>query len=772
MTGRRHSVASLTVTAVFSLLATCCAASTFWPTYQSTSFIIMVVATVIIGTAIGVVGAVFRLSAAIVALMAVAAYLLCGVALAVPDKAIVGVFPSVDGVLDLITGAALGWKQLVTISAPVGSYQALLVPVFFVVLLVSVVSVTVALRARRGEWALLVTIGLFGLGIALGPETVQAPALPALALVIVMLGWLVAFRIRRRGEASAALRRQSGAPIARSERRFTRLRSLVSAGIVLLVAVVAGTAAAAFVPAAGNRDVVRSALVQPFDPSVHASPLSGFRSYLEPPSSHEAMLTVSGLDGERRIRIATLDTYDGVVYSVGSGQGSSASGTFTRVPGRLDAAGLDGKNVSLDVTVDGYRGVWLPGVGALRAVEFTGSRAGQLRNAVYNNAVTGTTAVSAGLRAGDRYRLDATVGDTRTIAQLADASPGDAVMPKLDVVPDGIDQAIHDAAGSQRQSGKQLAAALKMLVDDGYISHGIGASEPISHSGHGAGRITQLLSDVPMVGDQEQYAVAAALMARRIGFPARVVVGFVVPKDAAAGGTVTVTGADISAWIQVQTKHDGWVTVDPNPPVRPIPQKQPQDPKKISRPQTNIQPPATKIQPDAAPPQQSRVVHTPNDATNPLLAMLLAIGRIVGVVVIVIAVVLAPFMAVVAAKWHRRRNRRNAPDPLERVSGGWQEFVDAALDHGFTPQPAATRSEVAQAVGGMRPLVLASVADRAAFAPSGPSETDADRVWQAVDELRRRMNNGATRWQRIRAAVSLASLGGYRRRGSKEGSTR
>ena len=29
-----------------------------------------------------------------------------------------------------------------------------------------------------------------------------------------------------------------------------------------------------------------------------------------------------------------------------------------------------------------------------------------------------------------------------------------------------------------------------------------------------------------MLGDGEQYAVAAALMARRIGFPARVVVGY------------------------------------------------------------------------------------------------------------------------------------------------------------------------------------------------------------------------------------------------------
>ena len=34
-----------------------------------------------------------------------------------------------------------------------------------------------------------------------------------------------------------------------------------------------------------------------------------------------------------------------------------------------------------------------------------------------------------------------------------------------------------------------------------------------------------------MVGDGEQYAVAAALMAREIGFPARVVVGYLPDPD-------------------------------------------------------------------------------------------------------------------------------------------------------------------------------------------------------------------------------------------------
>jgi hypothetical protein len=108
----------------------------------------------------------------------------------------------------------------------------------------------------------------------------------------------------------------------------------------------------------------------------------------------------------------------------------------------------------------------------------------------------------------------------------------------------------------------------------------------------------------------------------------------------------------------------------------------------------------------------------------------------------------------------------SAADPLESITGGWREFSDSALDHGFQPPPSAPRSEIAQAVGGMRPLALATVADRAVFAPTQPSQDDADRVWRAVGELRQSLGDGKTRWQRIKAAVSLASLGGYRRRKS------
>jgi hypothetical protein len=116
---------------------------------------------------------------------------------------------------------------------------------------------------------------------------------------------------------------------------------------------------------------------------------------------------------------------------------------------------------------------------------------------------------------------------------------------------------------------------------------------------------------------------------------------------------------------------------------------------------------------------------------------------------------------ILAAKVRRRRLRMRAPTTIDRISGGWQEFKDAVLDHGLSPNSSSTRSEVATIAGGMQSQVLAAVVDRAIFSPDEPASIDAERVWRAVDELQDSLDEGLTRWQRIRARVSLRSLGGY-----------
>ncbi|TFD72871.1 transglutaminase domain-containing protein [Cryobacterium fucosi] len=741
------------------MAATFAAASALWPIYRSTEFVVLVVVAFAFGVLVAVSGAVFRWPAWLVGLVTIAVFLLAGVPLAIPGEAINRFLPSAQGLLDLVRATALSWKQLVTIVLPVGSYQALLVPALILVLLSTVAGLSIALRARVGELAALAPVALFIAGIGLGPTTATTPIESGLGLFVVLLFWLLWLRSVRLHGIVRLVSQQSRRTIeSAADRRLGAARRLVSAALIIAVAIAAGTVAAIALPVGVPRDVLRARVQQPFDPRAFPSPLSAFRGYLQPGAADQALLEVSGLPPGGRLRIATLDSYDGIVYSVGSGTVASASGSFTRLPDRLDQSAVGGEQVSLAVTVDGYDGVWVPGAGSLERITFTGPTAVARSDSFFYNDNSGTAAVLTGLTRGDRYTSVAVM--PREPASLATLQPGTAVLPALEVVPDDLDQVLARHVRPGDPPGVQLQAMLAGLKTDGYISHGIGADEPVSRSGHGADRIGQLFTDQPMLGDAEQYSVAAALLARRLGFPARVVVGF-APRVPRGSGSVTVTGSDVSAWIEVQSADGRWVTVDPNPAVRDIPAKQPDKPTVVSRPQSVVPPavPDTAEQRDPAPPE--RTIEDPPAPLDPLLALLLAAATVAGWTLLGLAVLAAPFLLIIGAKARRRRLRRTLTTPLDRIRGGWREFADAALDYGIDVPAGATRIEVAETVGGPGTLDFASVVDRAVFAPDRPGTVEADTVWASVTEMRAGLAAGKKRRTRLAALVSLRSLGRY-----------
>ncbi|MGV8896584.1 MAG: transglutaminaseTgpA domain-containing protein [Rhodoglobus sp.] len=737
-------------------LATAIAATALWPIYRSVALLVLVGVALAVGTIIAVLGAYFRWPSPVVMLSTVVTFLLIGVPLAVPAKAQYGVLPTLDGLLDLVTGVALGWKQLLTITLPVGEYQALLVPALVLILVATVIGVSVALRSKRGEVAVLLPVLVFLVATAFGPKFPDRPLVTPIALLAVVLLWLVWFRWYRRRVAIRSLLTQSKSAVTSGrvpDSGFAGWRTAISAAVIIAVASAAAVGAATVVPPSADRTVLRTAIVQPFDPRDYVSPLSGFRSYWQPALSNTTLFEVSGLSEGGRIRLATLDTYNGVVYSVGSDRVMSQSGSFTRVPSQFDQSAVDGTEETLDITINAYSGVWLPTVGKFESVDFTGSDADDLRDGFYYNNVSGTAAIVGGLSSGDAYSLTAIIPVQPSESELASLDPGPALVPRPRDVPEELTAIVEEYTTGIAGAGDRLMAAIEGLQSDGYISHGVNADEPTSRSGHAADRISQLFTDPRMIGDSEQYAVAAALMASDIGFPSRVVLGF-VPQGQ------RVTGADVSAWIEINTVQFGWVTIDPNPPIRDIPEEIPEERSQIARPQTIVPPPVVEsesidkqVTPDT---QQERAPDV-----NLVLQAVLAVLRVLGWVALAASIVLAPFIVIVAAKVRRRRLRRRARTPIQRISGGWQEFENAVIDHGLTPAPSSTRSEFASVAGGVQSEVLAAIADRANFAPDDASRLDADNVWHAVDELRASLDDGLSRWQRLKAKISLRSLGGY-----------
>lgn len=759
----RPGVWFIVVNTMMLWLATLVAAATLWPLYESLAFIVLVAVAVPVGTIIAILGAVFRWPGFVVFLVTVGAFLTIGVPLAVPSQAQGAVIPTLDGLIDLIAGVALGWKQLVTISIPVGSYEALLVPALVMILITVVVGLSLALRARYGEVGAIAPAALFLVATALGPTYPDRPVIIAIALLVVIMLWLVWFRWHRRRAAIRLLlgstEPQGATPqspttsSARSEGRWAGLRTALAAAVILTLASTVAVISATLLPPTADRTVVRTVVVQPFDPRDYVSPLAGFRSFWQPDAVNETLFQVEGLASGERVRLATLDTYDGIVYSVGSAAIASESGSFSRVPFRLDQSTVQGERVSVSVDVIGYDGVWLPTAGKLESIEFDGASAAEMTNGFFYNDVTGTGAVVGGLAEGTSYVVAAIVPDQPERSDIERLVPGSALVPAPTGVPSELIAKLDEYTTGVDGTGARLVAMLDGLATEGFISHGVGEDEPPSRSGHAADRIAELLTSPRMIGDAEQYAVAAALMAQEIGFPTRVVMGFV--PDAGV-----VRGGDVSAWIEVNTAQYGWVTLDPTPPFREIPEEDPEENAQVSRPPTIVPPPVVdseRLDRQTTPESEQEL---PPDL-DPLVQALVVVLRVLGVILLILAIAVAPFLVIIAAKVRRRRLRRRAPTPVDRISGGWREFHDSLLDHGMIPETAATRSEIASVAGGMQSQVLAAVADRAVFSPDEPQESDADAVWHAVEDLDGTLGEGLTRWQRLRARVSLRSLGGY-----------
>jgi hypothetical protein len=762
---QRPSDGLLIITVLLFWVSMGLAATSLWPIYQTAQYVVLVVVAVLLGTLVAVLGAWFRWPSWAVLLVGALAFVVSGVPLAVPAQAVSGFLPSAGGLVDLLSGVALGWKQLLTITLPVGAYQALLVPALVLVLGITITGLSIALRARWGELGVVPPVVLFVVGIVFGPDRSSNPDWLALALLVVTLITLVWRRWRRRREAIRALARSTpdaeGRPLATAVDGGLIGRGVLAGLVILALAGGAALVTTAVLPPTGDRSVLRAAVVQPFDPRDYASPLSGFRRYLRDDESSQVQFQISGLPAGARIRIATLDSYDGVVYAVGSSAVDSASGTFVRIPSTVDQSRIRGAQLELAVRLEGYRGVWLPTVGDFESVSFTGADRARLDDAFYYNDASGTAAVLGGVAPGDSYSIKAVLPREPDAKQLSEVSPGSATVPRIGVLPDDLAQHLDGYVAGKTSAGARLVAMLDGLKKEGYISHGIDPAQPASRSGHASDRITELFTDPRMIGDAEQYSVAAALMARQLGFPARVVFGF-APQGSSA--TVDVTGADVSAWIEVDTAEYGWVTIDPNPAARPIPDEQPQDPTKVARPESIVPPPADKTQTNENQNTPDSTQSEP-DALDPVLVVILQVLKISGIVLLVLLILAAPFLLIIAAKLRRRRIRHRAASALQRIRGGWDEFEDAVVDHGLQPPPAATRSEVAGVVGTLPSRVLAAVADRAVFAPDEVDPVDADRVWEAVAELRASLDAPLTRRQRIGALISLRSLGGYSGRG-------
>ncbi|WP_368496418.1 transglutaminaseTgpA domain-containing protein [Herbiconiux sp. A18JL235] len=773
------------------------AASLWWPVYASPSFTVMVALTVTSGIALAAVGAIRPWSAPVVLAAGMLLWLVLGVPLAVPSQAVGGVLPSGPGLLDLMATTASGWRQLLTIEPPVGDYQALLVPAYSLLMLASVLSVSIATRASHPVLALLCPAAVAVAALVFGGPEGPVPALSGALLVVVALAWL-ALGLPERAAAPGVSKPVRSRPPARAA-----IGAL--AGVAVVAGAVAGGVSA--LPAA-ERATARDAVTQQFDASRQSSPLAAYRAYLKAPLADSVVLDVTGARPGDRVVVARLDDYDGVVFGIGPDE------RFDRVAGRLPGGGLaasggtggsggaDGPGgaggpggsaaepVEMVVEVGEYGAVWVPTVGEPRSISFGDDDRRQA--ALFYDSALGMPAVPDGLQAGDSYTFEAVrtpataAGDAPALEQLGALTPAGPAAALPTETPDAVATRIAEWAPADRTAGVRLAGVVAALRS-GYrsgLADGAGASagaDGFARSGHGTDRLEELLTASPMLGDDEQYAAAGALLAQAAGFPSRVVFGFVVPERSAAESSAAdpadtrdpadtdvvaeVRGRDVAAWIEVDTAQAGWVPIDVTPEPRPVPDSAVDDSALAVRPPVVVPPGSAEL---TDPPDQA-ASQSDDDAaeTDAAIPLALRILVVVGLAVIALAVSAAPFLAVIAVKARRRGRRRREGSARARATGAWAELTDTARDLAVEVPPASTRSQAAAALGASEAVALAVLVDTAAFAPDDPTDEEIDRLWLLSDRERNRLLAGRSPVARLRSRLSLRSVRTYHGRDRK-----
>lgn len=671
--------------------------------------------------------------------------------------------PTPDATLLLGDHLVFGWKDLLTTLPPVDGDSTLLALPWLLGLATGLIGALAAgltvTPTRRGFAAVvlpvLIPTALLGVVILLGVREPASLWVQGVGFAGLALAWLV-LRTHRRAV------RDDDAQLGGRVRIVRAISGTVLIGLAATLALPVATWSSG---ADAERVVLRDHVEPPFDVGRYASPLSSFRRYVKQPRPdpenlyEEPLLTIAGVEPGTRVRFAALDTYDGVIWGASndSSFGGPVEGTFQRVSSEISNPAT-GPNAEVRITLEeGYSGVWLPTVGALTGLTFDGDRAAP--ETFRYNLATSTGVVPAGLQPGDSYTFESVLTDV----ELTAGTPPASTIGLADTAAPFLAAQAQDWSAVSTRPMEQVLAIAERLRDEGKYSDGVRASEQFYLAGHHQSRLSDGdggINSPIIVGNDEQYAAWMALLANQIGVPARVVMGAVVPD----GGEVT--GADVSAWVEVQAADGSWRTLpteafmDLDRPAELPPRQEEEMSGTNVPPPAAIPPPSTVGEPTDA---ELNALKNKRDSEEGLAwpAWLTALLRYVALPLLL---VLAVAGTILGAKILRRRRRRSALPVSARFSGGWREITDHARDLGVVVT-GATRREESRTLAAVGPAeaapALARDADRHVFGPRPPAEDAAAAYWHEVDAYRAALSSQVTRLRKLRAALSLRS---FRRR--------
>lgn len=550
--------------------------------------------------------------------------------------------------------------------------------------------------------------------------------------------------------------RREGTGLLRSARRGARLRRTIPlVGVTTLLATVmvatnASQAIADLVPRRGFLDWQgNSKLSGDFFGSIAYNPFVGIQQSLvaqtnvpvfvfDPEPGHPA--------SQVYWRLLTLDAFDGTQWHAGNSRlAAFDEGTTFEDAG----AAFAGPQASFraTVTILALQMDWLPAPYAPVAL---GTDEGSVQSGIRLRPSDGSIHFDALSFRGMEYTIESEIPQPSIdiLSRRADGTPstifrsaietGDfglvgvelptivnRALPDAEAhlaLPEDLDPRIQLLAESQVE-GLETDYERALSLENFFRTPGNFAYSLNVPPGHGSAELVDWLlepdSNNYRTGYCEQFATSMAVMARTIGIPSRVVLGF-TPGNTLEDGRLVIRDRNAHAWVELWMPSQGWVKFDPtprtdgiNPPTADDLPFRAADHLDAAQAETRPRPepggtPVTTV-PIAVPtsPDGGLNGESPVDLparTRSFLIPLLVLG---------LALVLVP--SIKAIRRRRRIHRLERGD----VAAAWQEIVDRLSDLGAELHRSETPGELAAQVG----PVLAPLADvyaESAYGPGAP----------------------------------------------------
>ena len=665
----------------------------------------------------------------------------------------------------------LAFEQFQSVGAPAEVTAPFLLLIALVMWVVSFLADWAAFRLRAPVEALIPGLAVFIFGAFFASD--QARLETSIVFIGAALAFVLVHRLAEAENAGAWLGQ-------RSAQRGQA--SLLRVGIgVIAITMISGFAVAQALPGYQEPAIFDpTELAAPEEPRVVLSPLVDIQASLVNQPDVEVFTVQT--DSPDYWRITSLDVFDGRIWR--------SRGSFEDAAGALDPTLPDGTTATQELqTFDiGALGkIWLPA--AYEPSEIVDKPEGL--DLEYERD-SGTLIVDRDRTNSDglTYTLLSNVPqrDVNAIAAAGSSVPSEIAERYLELPDDFSSRVRQEAQDIVTNAGattpyEQALALQNYFRDPSLFSYDLDIAR-----GHSAERIEDFLFEV-RAGYCEQFAGSYAAMARSLGLPSRVAVGFTPGEFDPEINAYRVTGKHAHAWPEVWIEEIGWLRFEPTPG-RGAPGDEahtglPPDQEGASpasddgdsnaagasaAPPAPVPGPSTTVpspQEQAAAPTTTIPENLENGGTTVIGGdQSLRASTVLSWLAVLLGIALLAMGPLLYGIWRARREREAvAGDPRGRIGLAWSNSLAALEFMGFAADPAKTPAEVVAQVAETNDVAaselrqLATSVVHATYADGNDVSEDralaAEQVTESMAARARAQRGGFDWWFQHASAVNV-----------------